>query len=407
MLPGVAMLIAIHIRFIVASDFFASTPGADAARRSIILVMCLVSGLAHPTVATAGSSPVDGNVLKQISAGLESRNKRIESFSVNYRCSVTGLAAYTGSGVREGDRYREVIEAQFDFYKNMYREMRRVVARERLDTELIGNEPIELCFYFDGTNSIKQFVAKRIVLQNRIPPAGPLSFEHRYLGNLGIWIHDQPSTDNDYFLPQGLRAHAYEALAKSEFIDGSPCVVVSHITDSANPGDFHDKLWLDPKCGWSIRRREVTRPKTPLAQDAMGIITTGDYREVISELWFPWHVEIQHCRQKRDRTGFFPITTTTIDVHSIEVNKKCDVSLFHPVLLPGTLVKDLDRDTETARAGGQELLIGATEQLMTSYASTATATPTHPLNLIRVFAAVTGAGLVLMFGNWVHRGHRP
>lgn len=69
----------------------------------------------------------------------------------------------------------------------------------------------------------------------------------------------------------------YSVKSKMENVDGAPCWVVEY------PG--MDKLWLDPKLGFSVRRRIFHwGPGEPRKFE----IHNGDFREVEAKLWLPF-----------------------------------------------------------------------------------------------------------------------
>ncbi|MHC4402444.1 MAG: hypothetical protein ACYTG0_22495 [Planctomycetota bacterium] len=133
--------------------------------------------------------------------------------------------------------------------------------------------------------------------RDRFPPA-------EYLRNVGLAVPDPTAKDDARrnlqqmgLLSEAIRRWPYRVLERTEAIDDVPCVVLEGVMecrlpagDASQPQEISDKLWLDPKHGLALRKRE-----TQIAGQLVRVLNS-DFAEVLPGFWLP----------KLSRTEAFP-----------------------------------------------------------------------------------------------------
>jgi hypothetical protein len=156
--------------------------------------------------------------------------------------------------------------------------------------------------------------------------------------------HPVQKAQEMFRLADWFKAHAY-AIAKTEAIDGSTCVVLEGSLNDGfkSPGGpsqpmsaIVDRIWLDRDHGWAVRKREQTKD----GQLLMRWETSG-LREIEPGLWLP--TIVRHERFAADAPAEWrgkPVVREEIRVKSIEVNKVLD-DRFDMVPEKGDVIEDL------------------------------------------------------------------
>lgn len=151
-------------------------------------------------------------------------------------------------------------------------------------------------------------------------------------------IRQRFGRDVDFpLLPEFLEENEshYRVLLKPELVDGVECWVVEW------PG--MDRLWVDPKRGFAVRRRTYAWGLNgPLRLD----IVNKDYQEVKEGLWLPFtQIETRYFNPKYRQPGLAGKVRfkAVYKVKSIEFDQLTD-AFFDITLPPGTWVLDVPRE---------------------------------------------------------------
>lgn len=283
-----------------------------------------------------------------IAAGFD----RIESISVAYR-SETHDWRY--SGVRN-----EVLRVHTIARGDQFLETRTVERSTIPSRHPLHQERPEL--YFDGRVFSKYWKNNRILHQLMPEPGQPLDRQQDYLDSIAYRPFSRsrfPPPRDTYVLPDTLLNNDYAVEPELTSVGKDACVVVTW-RPSSQPG-YEDKMWMNPACGWALRRREIRAADNPNHQESKMVIQLEDPREVLPGLWLPWHVTIKQVRRSQSRDGssdadFVPIVATDIHVERLELNVPVPASAFRPTLQPGTIIEDQRTETKRVLPGGEAVL---------------------------------------------------
>ncbi|QEG01908.1 hypothetical protein Mal15_59890 [Stieleria maiorica] len=179
-----------------------------------------------------------------------------------------------------------------------------------------------------------------------------------YFEQLGVWPYpDRPATRPDYFFPSVLIVGQARLATATERVDGFECVVIDRETEGV------DRIWLDPALGFMPRRRLMERSRVPTRQDSRMEVSFRDYRDIGSGLSLPFQIRSRQLRRLSEPAGEFGVIgEASVSVEEIQLNQVKATALSLPVLLPGTVVEHADSDRRHVVAGGERLLVEATER---------------------------------------------
>ncbi len=180
--------------------------------------------------------------------------------------------------------------------------------------------------------------------EHRSPPVGQARDcfpPAPYLRNVGMALGDPTATDQAHHNLQGLyrlsellRRWPYVLADKTEPIDGAACVVLEGRTERDLPVGknaprmiLSDRIWLDPKLGLALRKRE-----TEMGGQLVRVVNT-DFVEVLPGFWLPKHSRMHTFppadapQQSRDRPMLTEETTLCLWVVNQVPRDLFDVAL--------------------------------------------------------------------------------
>jgi hypothetical protein len=118
-------------------------------------------------------------------------------------------------------------------------------------------------------------------------------------------------------------------LTNDVVVDGAPCVLLE--------APEYQRLWLDPKLGFAVRKREMLEGKGV----AMSM-QFSEFAELVPGVWLPHRIEQERIGTSQLPESYVgkPIIRTTIRVTKIEANKPEHETYFKPKPKPGSFVND-------------------------------------------------------------------
>jgi hypothetical protein len=158
-----------------------------------------------------------------------------------------------------------------------------------------------------------------------------------YMRNLGRALADTASPNKermdqlrDQFPDAFLGIKGYKVQAGWEEVDGHRCAVVTRGKE--------EKLWLDPRLNYGIRRRELSDPESGLTQD---IFHNQDFVELPPGVWLPKTCVWERCAPPGAPVALRgkPLARWTLTISKIHLNDVPD-ALFSLKIAPGTIVMD-------------------------------------------------------------------
>ncbi len=157
-------------------------------------------------------------------------------------------------------------------------------------------------------------------------------FNQDYLFNVGHILPDaiDPSRDRkDQRIPDLLASGNFRVTATDK-VEGVPCITVSW--------PKRETIYLDPKLGYALRRREYFDADSGLLTN---LLTNKDFVEVRPGLWLPKTCWADRCAPSSAAPGHRgePMIRHMALVHSLTINKVPD-SLFELEIEPGSVVVD-------------------------------------------------------------------
>jgi hypothetical protein len=164
-------------------------------------------------------------------------------------------------------------------------------------------------------------------------PKGATWFVQDYVRSLGLRIPDgleSSSSRKQECLPDVFRLGPYSVEPALQLVNGFACVVV------AWPG--RDKLWLDPKVGFALRRRELLDPE---GGSLMERWHNHDFVEGDRGIWLPKVCHVDRCGSRLAPAAYRgkPLLRYVFTVTKLGLNNVPD-SLFTLDFRPGTFVAD-------------------------------------------------------------------
>lgn len=348
----------------------------------------------------AQDSSASSRLLEEVVASINQRNANVRSLSVDYQRFLRGTESAASNRLGKETRFAESSQVRFDVHRDKYRQLERKMSPSDKNVRPLGTHDADLCFLFDGRRSHKYYPRTRTVQVSTPDRSEPISFRHEYTGNLGWWPYDysllRPVRDNQYFLADCLTNGTYRVLPEREAVDGRMCIAIVHAPLS--PTDFYDKIWLDEACGWGLRRREIVRPTTPVAQDAKAIVTASDYREAQAGVWFPWDLRVLHQRRSRfNQDEFVTLVDTHLIVKRLSTNDSQIDDQLQMAFQPGSLIEDADIGTEETLPGGEEVLFQAIERLQQDLARRSKPSNVSTQRMVGATGMAFIAGIAIVF----------
>jgi RNA polymerase sigma factor (sigma-70 family) len=175
-----------------------------------------------------------------------------------------------------------------------------------------------------------------------------------YLQAIGLGILDpseegeaRPAGEPSNLLPEALGAYPYRLLGRTEVVDGAACVVAEGRWKAPyNRGEVTDRLWLDGRRGFALRRRDIYRDGILERR-----IANGSIEEVSPGVWMPKSVEYRYASfptVPENARGKLMVARR-LKVLELRVNKIPE-GLFAP--RPGARVLDLTGPTTPPVDGG-------------------------------------------------------
>lgn len=174
-------------------------------------------------------------------------------------------------------------------------------------------------------------------------------WQSRYLESIAFWPHKgiEPALQ-DFYLPEAMKRYSYRVLPSLELVEGRLCCVVER------PGK--DKVWLDPKWGFVVRKRWwLGRPEAGKSPAVYEYELTN-FREFEPGLRLPRRVWRMRSSPVRGATlGPQPVQIETLTVGRLEVNGPVEGFLAQADR-PGTFIHDDTTGTFSILPGGEDLL---------------------------------------------------
>jgi RNA polymerase sigma factor (sigma-70 family) len=175
-----------------------------------------------------------------------------------------------------------------------------------------------------------------------------------YLQAIGLGISDpseegeaRPAGEPSNLLPDALGAYPYRLLGRTEMVDGAACVVAEGRWKAPyNRGEVTDRLWLDGRRGFALRRRDTLRDGLLERR-----IVNGSIEEVSPGVWMPKTVEYRLASFPTvpENARGKPMVARRVKVLELRVNNLPE-GLFAP--RPGARVLDLTGPTTPPVDGG-------------------------------------------------------
>ncbi len=128
------------------------------------------------------------------------------------------------------------------------------------------------------------------------------------------------------FAPGG-RFHAVD---QTESVDGADCLVLA--------ADGEQRLWLDPKLGYALRKRQWLRDGKPDYE-----IEARDFTKLAEDFWFPRLVTYTRYGTKEIAEGKYvgkPLSRDELHIDKVELNGKENPDVFSVNVAPGAWVVD-------------------------------------------------------------------
>ncbi len=267
---------------------------------SLLIGMALVAGVDHGGTSNTATDPPPAEIARRIEeawalpAGLSVRYKqKADRLPASARCDAYfGPPGDETEVTLQGDHVRErtllsasppiYLERTYDgewFYQ------KRMIARDRLKgTSAIGTGPSPESI-LKTHKAVMEGMSYYLELLGTMPyeGRGNCTQFHRecYLRRLGGEI-DPAKRDGQgrpFGLVAALKGGQYEVVGRAR-VGGADCL------ELRGPGD---RLWLDPKHGYALRRRVWDwLPGTSHQFD----VTLSNFRTLSSGLWLPWKVRV-------------------------------------------------------------------------------------------------------------------
>jgi hypothetical protein len=165
-------------------------------------------------------------------------------------------------------------------------------------------------------------------------------------------------------LPDLLDRWNYALSQKTEDVGGAECLVLSGTREDyqqyfekperKEEYKADDRLWLDPKLGLALRRRQW-RSTLSIAPKGVCRIVNSDFQEIASGLWLPRTSVCEWIAAADDMDCPEPLRGASYLTQRIEL-VKCLVNevpddLFDPLIKPGDKVSDVRHQSPMPRTG--------------------------------------------------------
>ncbi len=203
----------------------------------------------------------------------------------------------------------------------------------------------ERCYIYDGDNTYMIKIGSVSVSAGKEPQCDDENYADPFL-NIPVSDRSKSTYDRAWYFPHCIRPEReknYSILPDLEMVHGNLCHVLY------NPKG--DKVWVDPKIGCAVRKRERFTPGPTGGQgDFLFSYDMSDFYEVSTNIWVPKTCKQVYFmgRENPSQLKNKPWVEVNVAVRSISINKPVD-DLFNPLLSPGTLIVN---DKGSTRLGG-------------------------------------------------------
>lgn len=309
-------------------------------RRAILLVLPLVVAVQADGRASGDQRLLAERSVAEIHKSMLAVHNRVRSLEIRY--CVCAAMDHAGDPGRQS-RHFFAVKDHLRFRENVHFSPDRPASVDMNHTKQ----------YFTGESADVYYVNSRYYETSRNSASLVYASKIRFdpiLACLGWWPENDERPGDDLadkpqvYLRFALACSGYCLRPKLEPVDGSLCCVVEAPT--------LDRIWLDPRKGFAIRKRETC---DPLSGAIVRRQTSSQFREWATNssqehgFWIPARIRVENWNRNGDATHF------EISVEDVRVNQ-VDDSLFKFTPLPGTLVVDRDTDSHRQVPGGEDLL---------------------------------------------------
>ena len=155
----------------------------------------------------------------------------------------------------------------------------------------------------------------------------PNFLDWNFYGITGKELPNSYNLKQRFRLPDVLAKGTWRVVAEREQLDGAACLVIQ--------SSETEKLWLDPKAGFAVRRWTKDLPYKHDFQ-------YHDFRQVADQFWIPWTIvatEFADDRMPEEYRGK-PCRLRQIDLKRFDLNQPVSQEYFQLVPPPGAWVFD-------------------------------------------------------------------